>query len=97
MKPQRDQGAGVRATLELFIGCRINCQVLIMSKQLICSLVLLTAISTSGYSLDATVVTKSGPVKGAGVDVISFKGIPYAAAPVGRLRWRPAEDPHCGR
>ena len=41
--------------------------------------------------LDPLVQTKSGPVKGVvneSNDVVTFKGIPYAAPPVGDLRWK---------
>src|SRR6266403_3202517 len=42
---------------------------------------------------DLVLQTTAGSIAGAGGDVVAFKGIPYAAAPVGPLRWRPPQPP----
>ena len=47
-----------------------------------------------GNKQDNIVETKSGRVSGAyEKDVATWKGIPYAAPPVGNLRFRPAQPP----
>lgn len=42
-------------------------------------------------SLSEPVATEGGLVSGDGQDVRAFRGIPFAAAPVGPMRWRPPE------
>jgi para-nitrobenzyl esterase len=39
------------------------------------------------------VQTRFGAVAGDGSDILAFKGIPYAAPPVGPLRWKPPAPP----
>jgi para-nitrobenzyl esterase len=41
--------------------------------------------------LDQAVVTESGAVAGTGTEIRAFRGIPYAKAPVGALRWKPPQ------
>jgi para-nitrobenzyl esterase len=45
--------------------------------------------ATSG--LETIVKTESGLVAGSGTAIRAYKGIPYAAPPVGELRWKPPE------
>jgi para-nitrobenzyl esterase len=44
-------------------------------------------------AVSPVIQTGSGAVVGDGADVWAFKGIPYAAPPVGELRWRPPTSP----
>ena len=47
----------------------------------------------AAQSLPTIVGTQPGPVRGRGTDVMVFKGIPYAAPPIGDRRWRPPAPP----
>jgi para-nitrobenzyl esterase len=63
---------------------------------LCCFLLFLLALTASTRALNNTVRVESGLLEGAPSSVPgvrAFKGIPYAAPPVGDLRWRPPQPP----
>jgi len=60
------------------------------------SFVLLLVLSWIPKAESDTVATENGPVSGVDSrhqDVQVFKGIPYAAPPLGELRWKPPQPP----
>jgi len=58
------------------------------------SCAVVTVLLTTAMAASDEIKTDTGRVKGAVREgVVSFKGIPFAAPPVGDLRWRPPQPP----
>jgi para-nitrobenzyl esterase len=53
--------------------------------------ILLLAASALANDLDTLIKIDTGWVSGSGVGVRVYKGIPFAAAPTGQLRWKPPQ------
>ena len=50
------------------------------------------AVARAGGDHDTIAITEEGLVRGVATDTMrAFRGIPYAAAPVGDLRWKPPQ------
>src|SRR5262249_22248342 len=57
------------------------------------SVVAIAPTDTSAAPTSPVVVTDQGPVRGVATGQMqAFLGIPYAAAPIGDLRWRPPQE-----
>src|SRR5689334_20618832 len=57
-------------------------------RYLLLFLALMTCLRANASDLDNVVKIDSGYVLGSGTDVRAYKGIPFAAPPVGELRWK---------
>src|SRR5579864_2203524 len=60
-------------------------------KLLIGTLTLAASALAAGSGLETIVKIDSGWVAGSGTAIRVYKGIPYAAPPVGELRWKPPQ------
>jgi para-nitrobenzyl esterase len=60
-------------------------------KLITAALLLVAPALIAGSGLETIVKTDSGLVAGSGTTVRAYKGIPYAAPPVGDLRWKPPQ------
>jgi carboxylesterase type B len=62
-------------------------------RRLLISAIVLFGLALPAQALENPVKTESGLVAGTVGEVSVFKGIPYAAPPVGDLRWKPPQPP----
>jgi para-nitrobenzyl esterase len=74
----------------------LKSQGLYLSALIFCNLLVFETYSKIPFSMKPIVKTQSGWVKGVlneSKSVVAFKGIPFAAPPVGELRWRAPQAP----
>jgi carboxylesterase type B len=73
-------------------GSAMRCLALIATWQI---LALPSTFAWADPTASLVVRTTAGPVSSTEISdrIVAFKGIPYAAPPIGRLRWRPPQPP----
>ena len=86
----------LETNLKIFIASRLLVCVAAASLLTSCANYRPTASGALGLVADIpgapVVQLEAGKVRGSGIQILAFKGIPYATPPLGELRWKPPVD-----